>query len=71
MRSVATFVIAEIDEIGGRHIEAKDRLFEARKPYLAKQLELYSATTRHDRRGASRCRLTAPMPAGDGLSNRR
>ena len=43
--AVVTFVIAEIDEIAGRHTEAKDRVFEARKPYLAKQLELYSATT--------------------------
>jgi len=42
--AVLTFVVAEIDMADGREKEAKDRTFEARKPYLAKQLDLYSET---------------------------
>jgi hypothetical protein len=45
LSAVVTFVWAEVEEVHGREKEAKDRMFEARKPYLAKQLELYSATT--------------------------
>jgi hypothetical protein len=38
-------VVAEIDMADSREKEAKDRTVEVRKPYLAKQLELYSETT--------------------------
>jgi len=43
--AVSTFFVAEVDRAEGREQEAKDRTFEARKPYLAKQLDLYSETT--------------------------
>jgi hypothetical protein len=43
--AVSTFFVAEVDWAEGREREAKDRTFEARKPYLSKQLDLYSETT--------------------------